>query len=651
MKLKMWQAFWQNRSYKVLLASIFLMGPCKLFAIESIPGLLGSLMEIQRSHNNQFDKYTKTLEKSDLKSEFLRAKEIRLDPFFMQSLIFYSDDIYFPMLTKDPCSLYVLIENNLMKTKEGNINNVGVVFKTKDGRQISALIPKKDFLNFVYEKECPNQKDLTILFSQKNFAKTFKTLTLERPKTYKSCLNNFDKNKNSLNTPYLCKIPKTIKEGNIAEKILPTIGAKEDEKLLSLSKIVREKNFYIKNTTLFDQNYLKHLCQNINSPENFCSFFRAEDAWSKIIFGDIPPYKLEYKCAEFLKLDKLPNKDQLNKCADRFKEKPQTCETLNGGYAIYPTSSCDELSKILKVSHLKTPYRDCPSKVDNDSVTNIYRLFQHLQTKKEFYTEPNSCVNSSYREALNVLSRDNKDYSQWPLKICYTDSKREKEECLPYIPGADQESSISETRVLNKILQFTKGISPKEKCFLVTNSEYNPVKLEYRNSCFIIVDPHTCSSYYCPRKIIYRNEEQKNIRYEGKAVVNYFPNSPEKTFDSLIEALKRKMNIKYTELRNLSEVIRFFSKKNSGVAHGIGCLEDFYPHLFKKNALNACRPIPFIIDGIYKDENKKLWISFRSTIDDVHSPRLLHWNHIYSALKNYEEIHPLKTWTLYGIEN
>ena len=136
MKLKMWQAFWQNRSYKVLLASIFLMGPCKLFAIESIPGLLGSLMEIQRSHNNQFDKYTKTLEKSDLKSEFLRAKEIRLDPFFMQSLIFYSDDIYFPMLTKDPCSLYVLIENNLMKTKEGNINNVGVVFKTKDGRQI-----------------------------------------------------------------------------------------------------------------------------------------------------------------------------------------------------------------------------------------------------------------------------------------------------------------------------------------------------------------------------------------------------------------------------------------------------------------------------------------------------------------------------------
>lgn len=627
------------------------MGSPKLFSVENIPGLLGSLMELQRSHNNQFDKYTKTLEKNELKSEFLRAKEIRIDPFFMRSLIFYSDDIYFPMLTKDPCSLYALIENNLLKTKEGNITQIGVVFKTKEGRQISALIDKKIFLNYVYEKECPNQKDLTVLFSPNNFAKTFKTFTLERPKNYKSCLIQFDKGINSLNTPYLCKIPKTIKDGIIAERILPSVGVKEEKKLISLTKLVREKNFYTKNTSLFDQNYLKHLCGNIDSPENFCSFFRADDAWSKIIFGDIPSFKLDYKCSEFLRLDKLPNKDQQNRCAERFKEKPETCESLNGNYSLFPTGSCDELSKILKISHLRTPYRDCPSKIDNDSITNIFRIYQHFYGKKELYSEVNTCINSSYREALNVLSREDRDYSKWPLKICYTDPKKVKEECMPYIPGSDNESSVSETRVLNQIIGLTKGASSKEVCKLVSSKEYNPVKLEYRNGCFVLFDPHACSSYYCPRTIIYKGEEQKYIRYEGKGVVNYFPNSPERSFDSLAEALKRRLNIRYVELGSLSDVLRFFAKYKKGIAHGIGCLEDFYPHLFKKNALNACRPIPFIIDGIYKDENRKTWLSFRSTIDDVHSPHLLHWNHIYSGLKNYEEIHPLKTWTLYGIEN
>lgn len=627
------------------------MGPIKLYSVENIPGVLGSLMDLQRSHNNQFDKYAKTLEKNELKSEFLRAKEIRIDPFFMRSLLFYSDDIYFPMLTKDPCSLYALMENNLLKTKEGNITHIGVVFKTKEDRQISALVDKKTFFGYVYEKECLNQKDLTVLFSGNNFPKTFKSLTLERPKNYTSCLDQFDKAKSSLNTPYLCKIPKTIKEGNIAEGMLPRVGAQDEKKLLTLTKLVREKNFYTKHTTLFDQNYLKHFCENIDSSEKFCSFFRADDAWSKIIFGDIPSYKLEYKCSEFLKINNLANKNQLIKCSDRFKEKPDTCETLNGTYSLYPVNSCDELSRILRISHLKTPYRDCPSKIDNDSVTNIYRIFQHFYKKKESVFEVNTCMNSSYREALNILSRDDKDYSQWPLKICYTDPRKAKEECLPYIPGSDQESSISETKVLNQILYLTKDASSKETCRLVSTKEYNPVKLDYRSGCYVVFDPHACSSYYCPRKIFYKNEEQKYIRYEGKGVVNYFPNSPEKSFDSLVEALKRKMNVKYTDLRNLSDVIRFFTKSNKGIAHGIGCLEDFFPHLFKKNNLNACRPIPFILDGLYRDENKKTWISFRSTIDDVHSPRLLHWNHIYSGLKNYEEIHPLKTWTLYGIEN
>jgi hypothetical protein len=646
----MWQLFWPNRFFKFLLIPILAMGPSKLLSVENIPGLLGSLLELQRSHNGQFDKYVSVLEKNDLKSEFFRAKEIRIDPFFMRSLIFYSDEMYFPILTEDQCSLYALIENNLLKTREGNIRNVGVVFKTKEGRQISALIEKKVFLNYVYENECQNQKDLSVLFSPKNFPKTFKTFTLSRPKTYSACLEQLDKVKKSLNTPYLCKIPKVIKEGKIADRILSSIGNNEEKKMLALSKISREKNYYLKNTSLFDQNYLNHLCENLDNPKNFCTFFRADDAWSKVIFGDLPTYKLDFKCMEYLKLIKLPSKDQLNLCANKFKENPQVCEPLNGGNTLYPSYPCDKLSTILKVSHLKTNFRDCPSKIDNDSVTNIYRIFQHFYEKKEVTTDVSACINNSYREALNVLARSDGDYSNWPLHMCFTDPKKSKEECLPYVPGSDMESPVSETRVLNQILQSTKGASRKEICTLVGTKEYNPVKLEYRNGCFIVFDTSACSSYYCPRKIIYRNEELKNIRYQGQGTINYFPNIPGKAFDSAVGALKRKLSVRFEELRSLSEIVRFFNKYKKGIAHGIGCLEDFYPYLFKKNALNACRPIPFIIDGIVKDANQKTWMSFRSTIDDVHGPHLIHWNNLFTSLKNYEEIHPLKTWTLYGIE-
>ncbi len=626
------------------------MGSPKLYCVENIPGLLGSLLDLQRSHDNQFNKYIGILEKNDLKSEFLRAKEIRLDPFFMRSLIFYSNEIYFPLLSDDRCSLYSLIENNLLKTSEGNIKNVGVVFKTKEGRQISALVEKKVFIDYVYQNECPNQKDLSILYSEKNFPKTFKTFTLERPKTYQTCLEQFEKVKKSQNTPYLCKIPKTIKEGLIAEKILLNKIPNEEKRMLDLSRIVREKNFYIKNTNLFDQNYLQHLCQNLNDRENFCTFFRADDAWSQVVFGDLPSYKIDFKCIELLKLNKLPNKDQIALCAEKFKNKPETCQTLNGGYALYPSYSCDTLSSILKHSQLKTAYRDCPSKIDNDSVTNLYRIFQHFNSKGEVTSDINVCINNSYREALKVLSKNNNDFSNWPLRMCYTDPKKTKEECLPYVPGSDKESTVSETKVLNQILQTTKGANSKEDCIIVSEKDYNPVRLEYRNSCYIIINPDACSSFYCPRKIIYRNEEQKNIRYEGMGTIDYFPNQPGNSFNTAVAALKRKLGVKFEELRSLSEIIRFFSKYKNGIAHGIGCLEDFYPHLFKKDSLNSCRPIPFILDGILKDKNKKVWIIFRSTIDDVHGPHLIHWNHLYSGIKSYEEVHPLKTWTLYGIK-
>ena len=66
--------------------------------------------------------------------------------------------------------------------------------------------------------------------------------------------------------------------------------------------------------------------------------------------------------------------------------------------------------------------------------------------------------------------------------------------------------------------------------------------------------------------------------------------------------------------------------------------------------MNQCRPIPFIIDGII-EKKFNYFLSVRTAIDDLHSPRLVNWSFIYNALKSYEGVHSINSWTLYGIEN
>ena len=51
-------------------------------------------------------------------------------------------------------------------------------------------------------------------------------------------------------------------------------------------------------------------------------------------------------------------------------------------------------------------------------------------------------------------------------------------------------------------------------------------------------------------------------------------------------------------------------------------------------------------------KNKKEFnLSVRTTLDGIHSPRGIKWNNVFSGVKNYSQLHPLKTWTLYGIKN
>jgi hypothetical protein len=93
----------------------------------------------------------------------------------------------------------------------------------------------------------------------------------------------------------------------------------------------------------------------------------------------------------------------------------------------------------------------------------------------------------------------------------------------------------------------------------------------------------------------------------------------------------------------------FFKKSKNGIIHGVGCAEDLLPSFFKSRAFNQCTPLPFIIDGMIKENDKTVFIT-RTAIDSLQAPRMVNWSLIFSAVKSYQRYHPLKLWTLYGLD-
>ena len=651
MKLKTWPRFWPNQFCRLILLTLLIGGPGNLHGEDDkVPGLFSSLQDLIKIHKKGFTGQFRKLRKAPLPFNLKNAKDIRLDPYFVRSILFYSNDKYLSLLTNDNCDLYALLENNLLRTAEGIIKSVVAVVKSPDNKLYSTFLKRREFLSYVYEKKCLGKKELSILFNRKNFKKTLKDTNLEKPKSYQNCLDIFQNRLENPNTPYLCKIPMAIKVGTQAEKILPRFSEKDDKIKTMYAGRVLTKNYYLNHISLFERNYLEKLCDNLTNAENFCAFFKADDAWSKVLSGENPDYKMSYKCKNFLNQKIMPNDKMMLKCSKVFNEKPETCIT-KGNYnhpSLFPLQNCDDLSTVLNKSKMITRFHDCPGRIENQAITNIFRIIRHYDFPDEKMDLDENCISKINLNFANIyLENQNKD--NWPLKICYMDLSKEEEVCEPYIPGDGKSTQLSEGRVVAKILERNMGAPPGETCEVIDSKKYNPVKLEYRMGCFIVYNQGNCSSLHCPRKIIYKRKEIKGIRYEGRPNFDYFPNTAANTSLAAVNILKSEYNFKFRELRSLSEITHFLGSKKKLLAHGVGCAGDIFPEFFTKRSFNECRPLPFIIDGYIKDKRKKVFLITRTAIDDIHTPRLVNWNYIYSGVKNYQEIHPLKSWLLYGI--
>ena len=479
----------------------------------------------------------------------------------------------------------------------------------------------------IYKKKCLNNREFSTLFNEANIQKTIAGIKFAVPKTNNDCESIYKEWLDNSYTPYLCGIQQIIKKS----------------KNLKLIEQFKEK------IPALERTYLDNLCNNINSSARLCENYLKNDVWNKIVNGEAPLFKLSFKCQNILgKTEEVSVKD-LKNCAAKFINEVNTCETKgNKNFpSDFPLQNCDNISDALNQSKLITNYHDCPGSVDNEAITNIHRLVNHFSERKIITNKETCSGEANYTFAK--LNFDIKHEEGWPLKICYRDHVKEKEECVPYIPGSRNDEPLSEDQVIEKILYRQKGAPAKTKCRVVDSKTYSPLRSEFKFGCFIVYDFETCTTLSCNKKVIWEEKEISDIKFIGTPIFDYFPTafiSERYSFANMINEVKGTQG---RPVKNLTDLKFFLNTIANGILHGVGCVEDLIPEEFQRTVINQCHPMPFIIDG-HVEKSGDTWLVLRAAIDDLHSPRLVLWQNIFNSVSAYSELHPLNTWTLYGIK-
>lgn len=592
------------------------------------PGLIESFERLSELSKDQFQKNKSRVQSQlNVVTDITELKDVKFDPEFIKNLIINSDERFLNLSNKDECRFLSTLETNLLKTSEGNADTLIINYTSPDNKLMSAAIPRQDFFEQIYKKKCLNNREFSVLFSDVNAPKTIEGIKFTVPKTKNECLAVHKEWLNNSYTPYLCRIQQIIKR----------------------SPLKRQSDYYTERIPLMQRVYLDNLCASLSTPELFCTAYLKNDTWSKVVNSELPAYKMNYKCQNmYNKTEPLTNVEIRN-CAAKLATDNSFCETRGNKDlpSNFPLQNCNNVSLALTNSKLVTDYHDCPGLIDNEALTNIHRILNHFNPRKVNNTRSACSGETNYTFAR--LNLDLKYEAGWPLKICYLNRITNKEVCVAYIPGSRADEPLSEDVVIAKILYAQKGAPQKTTCRIVDSKTYNPLRSEFKYGCFIVYNADMCTTLACEKKVIWDEREQTDIKFTGKAVFDYFPTAFMNERYSFVNMINEVHGTQERLIRNLTDLNFQLDKISNSIVHGIGCAEDIIPEIFTRGSINQCRPMPFIIDGIVKKDNEQLLVA-RLAIDDIHTPRLLQWTNIYNAVSSYQEMHPLNTWTLYGIK-
>ncbi len=640
--------FWRNQLSKKTI-SMTLLGSCFSFiaAAQSTPldtpssvaypGILQTFEKIIQIDLTKFRNRTEYLTRNGkVFTEANKVTELELEPDFLNSVILHSDPGYLKLASINRCRFYDTILTDLLKSAEGKIRNILITFVNPNGQAEAAIISKKDFLNKVVTQQCPETNELISQFQVKSLDETLKNTLFEIPSGRDQCRNIHLNWLNNSKTPYFCQIHEYIKEARAGEG---------DPKDLTQRRAVA--SVLDKKLSLIQKDYLGNLCSNLDNEALFCDEFLNVSFWSKLAAGYESPIYATDICQKVMNAPKLST-PQLKQCLARLRKENDLCLYTQGmSPGLSPQMECDSLSQALNHSTLRSNYQDCPGTSDQFTVTNMARLLLNI-SKGEIKSSSGPCSAISAGETLLFNQKfDNEE--NWDLEACYDNKLLGREVCAKTFMGSYGDHPFSYTNVVAKILRDTRGADQSLVCNMVSSENYNPLLLQFKSGCHIIFEKDQCFTSQCKHKILYNNRPIDFINIKSRLSLNYFPLTVREERFSQHYLLTKDFKQKAAALMNLSSIKAFYQKSKSGIIYGIGCSEDILPSFFKTQGLNQCTPIPFIIDGIVKDGEQVAFVT-RTAADSLQAPRMISWSNLYSAVKTYQRLHPLKLWTLYGLD-
>jgi hypothetical protein len=611
------------------------------------PGLYDTYKLIVKENEQALKlKANRVKERERIRIDLKKFKNMKYDPEFFINVLLKSSTKFSNLIINDPCSFYDLIINDQINSSLSKEKEFLVNYPNKKYKLITTIIPKKDLLENALATTCQYSKYIQQDLEPKNIARILPQLPLQIPVSQDMCMDLHAQLSSLAEIPYLCKIQKNI--DNIEKIRSRALFSKNNslENRKSLALLQSNTELYKKVITGSQRNYIKKICKDLNSPKLFCaSFFRA-NFWSKIQTGDIDHPYIKYACRDILKKENF-DKNGRELCIQKMNENPELCHFINPRYeSLTPKPSCSKISRSLNYSRLRTNYKDCPGLTGNEGVVNIARVLKHYKNENTLKYNGLCSMESAATFVDFNLKFDNE--AAWDVGLCFKSPATLKDRCLPSLFGVYPGSKYSVEKTIKTILENTRGFDPSMKCKEVPKEIYNPNVLKFKSGCFLVYDPLSCTATDCKPRIYLNSREITSIKSKSNLEFDYFENSYKNTNYNQHAIFKRELKKRDKVVMNLNILLYYLNKNVTNIVHGVGCAEDLLPSFFKKSAFSKCSPLPFIIDGSIKDK-EKVSLIIRTAIDDVHAPRVIDWNFVFSAVKAYQIHHPQKRWSLYAI--
>ena len=470
----------------------------------------------------------------------LDISNITLSPKYLSWVFLNSKSNYLKLFKPNNiCRFTELAYNGLINPTDRIIFEVSLTNSNDDQEPVKNVYGFFNFdqlLTFLKKKKsCPSLEAKIESFNDENLKITLDSYELKKPKELRDCENIISKILDDPMITFFCGKAEEITDGDLAIVELDTNGVNLNsvEKNRLNKKI--QRGIYLRNK-LGDLNasLMGQICKNLDSPDNFCRPHLREDLWTKTLNGEFPIEKVQSICSS-LTNTKIKNKNDLKRCANIANEMPSSCvEVLRQKKSsLFPVTNCNELSRILLFSNLKTDFPDCPSEIENHLFINAQRIASNLKGIHQKYK------NRSCKELPNkVYSNISYEYDSesWPLNICYYDPADADEQkicsgiglqqtCKSFDSDAPLNASNSEKSVLERILREEYNDGIEVNCLFFEKRELDKNLFGATQNCLVYHDSTRCNFLNCPKEVLLNKQKIKSISF-GKRELRCLPYIP-----------------------------------------------------------------------------------------------------------------------------